>query len=199
VDLFDGKRVRARLLTGGFHQAYGRFQVAERDGDAQAAFYALFEGLNWVHAADDAIARTWRPRGAVEEEPWYGWRADPSLGRDPSLVLALDGLRYARNRVHHQWADAIVTERGLTFPLRFDATLSNWVWRPVDDLPTPSNAGREAHRRRAYVAALEGRNVGDALAQIAPVLGFIGVLLDPPSARRGPPPVVSMDALDATS
>ena len=47
---FDGERVRARLLTGGFAQAYARWQAAESANDATAAFYALFETLEWAHA-----------------------------------------------------------------------------------------------------------------------------------------------------
>jgi hypothetical protein len=113
VTEFDGERVRARLLTGGFAEAYGRFQAAQAVGDAEATFRALFEALNWAHAIDDLIALTWSPRGKVEG---YGWRGDPALGGGETLASVMDGLRYARNRAHHQWAEAVYSPSGAASP-----------------------------------------------------------------------------------
>jgi hypothetical protein len=43
----------------------------------------------------------------------YAWRKRV----EGAEVLA--GIRYVRNRVHHDWADALQEEHGARFPLRF--------------------------------------------------------------------------------
>jgi hypothetical protein len=188
---FDGERVRARLLTGGFTQAYERFQDAQTANDPQAAFFALFETLNWAHAVDDLIALTWSPRGQVQG---YDWRTDRALAGSDELADIMRGLRYARNRVHHQWAAALDMGKGqtsgLAFPVSFPVTFGAvraWVWRRIDDLPTPPNEGREAPGRAAYINALDGRPPQAALAIINEAFTFIGSLLDPPIPVRTPP------------
>lgn len=70
---FEGERVRARLLTGGFSGAYARFHAARDAEDSVSAFQAIFEALNWARAIDDLIRRTWSPRAKVEG---YDWRSD---------------------------------------------------------------------------------------------------------------------------
>jgi hypothetical protein len=196
MDDFSGKRVRVRLLTYGYAQAYERFEVAEGENDPNAAFFALFEALNWAHAIDDLIAKTWSPRGKVLG---YDWRNDAAIrGDGEELSNIMSGLRYVRNRVHHQWADALVTDRvsgGLTFPLTFHATfgaVSAWVWRSADHLPTPSNVTKEAPGRDAYTTALAGRKPDQALEVMHMTFPFVGELLDPPIAVRKPPIVKSI-------
>jgi hypothetical protein len=137
----EAAQVRARLLTGGYTKAYERFLAATAVRDPDAVFFALFEALDWAHAIDDLIALTWSPRGKVMG---YGWRRDPAIGGGDQLSDIMSGLRYVRNRVHHQWADALVTDEGLTLPVVLPATFSAYVWRPACDLPTPPNEGREA-------------------------------------------------------
>src|ERR1700735_1891342 len=118
MDEFSGKRVRVGMMTGGYARAYERFEIAEGNNDPVAAFFALFEAWNWAHAVDDIIARAWSPRGKVLG---YDWRTDPAIsGAGEVLANIMSGLRYVRNRVHHQWADALITDRvsgGLTFPV----------------------------------------------------------------------------------
>jgi hypothetical protein len=195
MDDFSGKRVRVRLLAQGYSQAYGRFAVAEGEDDPIAAFFALFEALNWAHAIDDLIAKTWSPRGKVVG---YEWRTDPAIrGAGDELAAIMSGLRYTRNRVHHQWADALDTTRrtgGLTFPITFPATfgsVSAWVWRPADDLPTPSNQTKEAVGRHAYETALAGRKPDEALGALSVTFPRVAQFLDPPTAHRTPPVVES--------
>jgi hypothetical protein len=186
---FGGARVRARLLTGGYAQAYERFRAAMAMHDPDAVFFALFEALDWAHAVDDLIALTWSPRGKVEG---YGWRSDPAIGGGDELSNIMSGLRYARNRVHHQWADALVMEGGLTFPVTFPVTFSAFVWRPACDLPTPPDEGREAPGRTAYATALAGHRADSALEEMGRAFTFIGQLLDPPIATRTAPVVESI-------
>jgi len=183
---FDGTRVGARALTDGFAQAYGRFQSAQTGREPTPAFFALFEALNWAHAVDDVIAKTWSPRGKVEG---YGWRSDPALAGAEELPNVMSGLRYARNRVHHQWADALILEEGRRYPHTSPRMFFSWVWRQADELPTPPDEGREAPGREAYTSALAGRKAQAALAEISRAFTFIGPLLDPPIPVRQPPTV----------
>jgi hypothetical protein len=186
---FDGARVRARLLTRGYAQAHARFEQTQRDTDPDPTFFALFEALNWAHALDDLIALTWSPRGKVEG---YAWRSDPALGGGEPLASVMDGLRYARNRVHHQWADALVVRDGATLPVTLPTALITWLWRPVDELPTPSKGREDRRGKEAYATALAGRRADDALAEMSHPFAFIGTLLDPPIAARNPPVVESI-------
>jgi len=190
----DGRRVRVRALTSGYAGAYERFQRAETADDELTAFHGLFEALDWAHAIDDVIARTWSPRGEVLR---YAWRRDPSLGGGTELENIMGGLRYARNRVHHQWADALTSraaQSGVSFPLSFPlsfGTVARWVWRDADQLPTPPNVPKEAPGREAYGTVLAGRKVSGALQTMSEVFAFVGSLLDPPIATRTAPLVES--------
>ncbi len=188
---FDGVRVRGRLLTGGFAQALERWQRAQAAEDAEGAFFALFEALDWAHAVDDYVAWVWQPDGTVTKRPWWAWRKHGALGVGDELSNIMQGLRYARNRVHHQWADALVTTDGLTFPIVFPARFRSWVWRRVEDLPTPPDEAREASGREAYSKALAERPADATLTAIAGTFAFLGDLLDPPIPMRTPPVVVS--------
>jgi hypothetical protein len=183
---FDGERVRARLLTGGFAQAYERFQGGQSTGDAEPTFHALFEALNWAHAIDDFVAQVWRPEGPVEEDPWWEWRRHPSLCIGDELASIMLGLRYARNRVHHQWADALVAEDGAKLPFTLPRVLMTWVWRPIDELPTPPKGWEDDHGRAAYAEALAGCAAEDALVTMSKTFEFVGSLLDPPADGRTP-------------
>jgi hypothetical protein len=46
VPVYDGARVKQRLLLDGYRQAMWRFQDAATREDNQGAFFALFEALN---------------------------------------------------------------------------------------------------------------------------------------------------------
>ncbi len=187
---FDGKRVRVRALTSGYDGAYTRFQEAKDADDEMAAFHSLFEALDWAHAIDDVIALTWCPRGEVLG---YGWRRDPALSGTDELESLMSGLRYVRNRVHHQWADALVSRAvrgGLTFPMSFPVsfgTVVRWVWRDLNELPTAPDVSREAPGREAYGMALAGHKVSEALQAMSQAFAFIGSLLDPPTPAREAP------------
>jgi hypothetical protein len=176
-----GERVRARLLTRGFTQAYQRFVIAEAANRAEDAFFALFDALNWAHSIDELIATTWSPRGELQG---LDWRRDPALGGRERLAHIVRGLRWVRNRVHHQWADALVTDRGLAFPMALPAAFSNWLWRDADDLPEAPEEKEDLKGREAYVTALAGQPVENALTEIGRTFAFVGLLLDPPIPTR---------------
>ena len=125
----------------------------------------------------------------------YGWRRDPALSGADELENLMSGLRYARNRVHHQWADALVSRAvrgGLTFPVSFPAsfgTVVRWVWRDLNELPTAPDVPRDAPGREAYGTALAGHKVSEAMDAMSQAFAFIGSLLDPPTPARASRPI----------
>jgi hypothetical protein len=68
-------------LLRGCAQALARFHDARLGRDSVAAFIPLFEALNWAASIDEGL-------GYLDH-------------------AELQGSRFARNRVHHQWADAL--------------------------------------------------------------------------------------------
>ena len=65
---------------------------------------------------DDVITRAWSPRGVLH----YAWRRDPAPGGGDELHRIMGGLQYVRKRVHHEWADALISRDahdGASFPL----------------------------------------------------------------------------------
>src|SRR4051812_4544089 len=98
---YAGARVAARQLIRGYGAALERFAEATRQRDPDPAFFALFECLNWAVAVDDLIQELWSPAGEVLGREWREFE-----GGD-GLADLLNGVRYARNLVHHHWADAL--------------------------------------------------------------------------------------------
>lgn len=70
-------------LVNGYRRALERFDATADQRDAEERFIPLFEALNWAVA--------------ISDYPGSSVRVDDTIR----------GLRFARNRVHHQWADAI--------------------------------------------------------------------------------------------
>jgi hypothetical protein len=81
-------------MVRGYHQANERYYAAAAANQSEAAYFALFEALNWAVAVDDVVAEIWRPAGARER---YSWR-----GRVPSADV-LPAVRTVRNLIHHHW------------------------------------------------------------------------------------------------
>jgi hypothetical protein len=187
---FRGARVGPGLAALGYARAFARWQRASEDANAVDAYLAVSEALDWAHTLDDVIARTWRPRGAVPEDPWWGWREDPALGGGPLLADTMRGLRYVRNRVHHHLADALESVDGFSFPITFPTRFQTFVWRDADELPRPDT---EAKGREAYSRALGGSPVDVALGMMAETFVFVSSLLDPPMPKRRPPVAIAIN------
>lgn len=134
-------------LVDGYTAARARLRAAAapHPPDPRATFQPMFETLNWAVTIDDyARCRQKRPFD--------------------DKVLA--GIRFARNRVHHQWADALEPEhlRSISSVAgsetrRRDA--SWWFWKPASILPR----AKRRHRRgkQEYRSELEGHLVDEAL------------------------------------
>lgn len=106
----------------------------------------------------------------------------------------VQGVRFARNRVHHQWSDALkLDEVGFTFPMTLPLVFFEWCWRAVDDLPEPEG---ERHKdpggEEIYRQQLEGRPARITLDALTAVFHFLRQVLEPSSLRRAPnPPVMT--------
>jgi hypothetical protein len=136
--------VAYQTMLDGYSDAIGRFDAAAQNGDPRLSVIALFESLNWAAALDERIAKQWAPDGKLLS---WNWRDKLS----PEARGVLDGVRFVRNRVHHDWSDAIIA--GGRSPDGFVA----WIWRGAGDLPAgqPDSHGRDA----AYSKHLDGRPV----------------------------------------
>jgi hypothetical protein len=77
------------VLLRGYQQAVARFDESRLGHDATVAFLPLFEALNWAASIDERLRYPDYPE--------------------------LRGLRFARNRVHHQWAEALYVDVGAPF------------------------------------------------------------------------------------
>jgi hypothetical protein len=88
-------------LLAGYQQAYNRWMAGPRiDTDPDQAFFGIFEALNWAVVVDNRL-----------KETLLGWPGGYD-GRD-----YLIGFRYARNAVHHDWAEALwLDRRGAVLP-----------------------------------------------------------------------------------
>ncbi|SRR5260221_13238953 len=140
-------------LLEGFRQSYDRTKDAKNTRDGRAVFLALFETLNWIVSIDDRLR--------IEQgNNWFR-----QVGPQGQVVRAL---RYARSRVHHNWADIIYMTEGATIPVEIPFGFHEWRWKTVQNLPAESNSWIARNRtiRHLYQQLLEDQPVRDSLRQI---------------------------------
>ena len=134
--------VSVRWLVNGFVQSYVRFEEAAKQQDPEDAFHALFEALSWASSVDERLQL-------------------------PQDSPHLRGLRFVRNCVHHEWANALwLDQSGLGFPISFPMVFFEWRWRPLAELPK----GRRSRDEPLYVEHLQGT---PARATLAFVGGYL--------------------------
>jgi hypothetical protein len=93
---------------------------------------SIFETLNWAVAIDFRLGKTLGTR-----ERW------PASYAAAGFVL---GFRYARNTVHHDWADALYVDyTGLIVPSPLPAPLFEWRW--LRELPATRDKGQAEYAR----------------------------------------------------
>lgn len=170
-----GSQVPFSAMALGLRLAVGRFQNAATGTNPTAAAISLFESLNWAVALDERIRKDWVPDGP----PPPGWDWPTRIGNEADAE-AVGGIRFIRNRVHHQWADALtVAGAGNRFPPHpFE-----WIWAPVDQLPPPDPRHKD-YGREGYEKLLEGQPAEFGLAILLETYEFMTQLLE----SRGPPP-----------
>ena len=174
--------VTFRVLLGGYHQAVERFMAAVDDRDPIVVFMPLFEALNWSVALDDQARKHWAPEGSPLDWEWRG------LAPGGEVV---DAVRCARNRVHHQWADALVRTNGAIIPRTIPFALHEWRWRPLLELPaqTMKKKGLSGQLRTSesnYENLLSGKPARVALQELLVPFGYVAERLEPlqPTPRR---------------
>jgi hypothetical protein len=129
--------------------------TARGDADEQATFIPLFEALNWAASIDLYFLESGTP---IESD-------------------LLTALRFARNRVHHQWARALRRYDSPGVPMINLATSASRIigpppgfwsyWVELDELP----AGRSsAQEEAAYSAELAGKQADVTLQDLRQVL-----------------------------
>lgn len=165
------------MLLAGYSQAYRRFGAARHEQEDMSAYWALFECLNWAVAIDDAVAAWWAPEGTVLG---YDWRDRIAAAE------AMAGVRYARNRVHHQWADALREVHDRTYPKTYPARYFDFVWRERNELPPPPSSKPDERGAEIYDRLLAGESVDatlrtlhDVFEQLWRFLEFPGTVTDP--------------------
>lgn len=147
-----------RILLRGLGEASQRIEEAKLERDPDAMFIAMFNGLNWIVSIHEWISSS---------DDRARWDARPEF------LDLLRALRFARNRVHHQWATALVPEDGTSFPLKFPAAFITWMWLPRAELPLaerPDDAGADAYDRH-----LAGKDVALAISDVQSAFLMEGV------------------------
>jgi len=151
--------VTAETLLAGFDSAHGRVRSAAGGLDWAPMYFAVFEALNWAVSLDDRLGNR-RTGIALEDDH-------------------LSGLRHARNRTHHQWANAFVFDTDVTGGLdhmvlgraQLGRGHAEITWRVTKELPKPTDpAHSNPKQEQAYARALEARNVPESLETIATAL-----------------------------
>jgi hypothetical protein len=151
----------------GYWAAVDRFKKAAAGQDAEAAYLSLFEALSWAASIDLRIGDLWVPDGERPRENW------PSRAPGAEAVV---GLRFARNTVHHDWADALRLDTdGRRYPRRYPLRYFEWVWRDIDDLP----AEHRKKGRDVYCALLASQPAEFTLHILGEAFDFVAGLLEP--------------------
>lgn len=94
----------------------------------------------------------------------------------------MNTVRCARNRVHHQWADALTLSEGFSSPLVAPLVAHEWRWRRVDDLPKSDlPKGKAAADAEADYERLLAKNPARiALTELLVPFRRLASLLEPP-------------------
>jgi hypothetical protein len=144
-----------RLLHIGFQRARDRYMAEGRLAtDPAEALLPIIEALNWATTLDERLAAD---KGTPPSLDWT-WRDKHEQGR------VMRGVRFVRNRVHHQWATALYLDlRGAELPMPLPAPLFEWRWRSRLP-PGHDNHGEDDYRD--HLAEHPARRTLDALSEL---------------------------------
>lgn len=153
-----GEPVHERLVreiraTGGAPPLTFGPTVRELGAAAEVdTFIPLFEALHWATSLEHRIAAEWPDRDTARE--WY---------RDFPSGETVRAVRFIRNRVHHQWAEAItIDDANRDMP----ASFAPWIWQPK-----PPEGKRDGRGELLYETQLAGEPVIGALGRLLAVFG----------------------------
>ncbi|MDP8942558.1 MAG: hypothetical protein M3N16_00305 [Actinomycetota bacterium] len=169
------------MLLRGYNEAFRRFErAAQGDVTPEPGFLALFEALNWAVALDDRCREHWAPDGEPMGVEW------PRRLRRARIVRAI---RYARNRVHHQWAEALELRfERVREPLADPVREFDWYWAAADDLPPPPRNRSDQQGRVAYEKLLASRPAVLTLSPLRGLYSEVADLLEPITATAASSP-----------
>ena len=174
MDPYQDGMVTVRRLLAGFRASVDRFDSAAGEQSLEGTFLAIFEALNWATSLDERIGKHWAPDGTCLG---FAWR-DRVRGAE-----VLGGVRYARNSMQHDWADAIwFQESGFGIPMPFPIEFGSWLWRSPSDLPEKGKPDPKGHA--VYEAELSGNPVRGTLRALDSAFARIGELLEPWQPER---------------
>lgn len=125
-----------------FREQQRLFGASRRTDDGFNVLQDACHAILWACALDEALARVY---GA----PYEAFRT----GHEAARVI--DGVRYARNRVAHQFQVVLEVTSGASFPAELPIVFFEYRWRPSADLPEPDRAGQDG-RRASYDAMVAG-------------------------------------------
>jgi hypothetical protein len=145
-----------------FLRAVERFRAEEAlRGSSEAqlpapdrAAGALTEALNWAHSMDDYLGAR-GPEGTLGTQRDADW-AKEFTAHEQNLVR---GFRYARNRLQHEWWQAVAVRLDLS-----GESPPDWLWAEL----TPAKR-EDARGEAAYNAAIRGRPVMETLDELAAI------------------------------
>jgi hypothetical protein len=152
-------------LVKGFRHARARLAEAAGQRDVEETFIPLFETLNWAVAIE-----------------YYARKRGPKIDGGPKINReTLRGLRFARNRVHHQWADALeprdvpnpsglVTRGGRGPRIVGPPVVVEWFWKPVVGLGKAPKKHDDPDGEAAYEKHLAGQPARLALDHLDSLL-----------------------------
>jgi hypothetical protein len=145
------------VFADGYRQALRRFRETWSEEEAPREwFFPLFEALNWSVALTDILKSVGKPL-------------------DDPVIL---GLRFVRNRVHHQWAQALearqVSGTQVPFPSGevWPPVGWDWYWKPVSRLATDE---KHRHGEAEYTAHLADRPARLALDHLEDLLNTLSL------------------------
>jgi hypothetical protein len=154
------KEVAVDTLVSGFTEALRRFREVRVAKDQRGTFVALAECLMWTATLSE--------------------RLDLARGDGQTRDL-LHAFKWIRNRVHHQWADAVyLDESAAEFPMRFPLSFFEWRWRASEQVPDADRRHPDHHGREDYDELMAGEPVRRTLrALIAAFNKCAGLSINP--------------------
>ena len=162
----DTVNVRAQVY--GYAGAVARFRSAVAGRDAIAAYHPLFEALSWAASLDFRIGELWAPDGQPFGEDWY---------MRPGGADVVPGLRWARNTVHHDWANALRLDTGgRRYPRHYPLRYFEWVWRDTAELPPNSRT----KGKNDYAKLMAGQPAEVTLQLLGKIFDLVADCVEPP-------------------
>ena len=159
----------ALRLEASLKKQIDMFSNLRMDPDPKASLETVCHALVWACSLDE-----WHEKNAFAKNSTPGGRDAYRNMRDSDACgKYMLGIRYARNRSVHQFADVLKVVGGACFPISFAAPLFEILWRPIIELPTADPKYVSPTNEAAYRQHLEETPVRFALDALKHFFGQI--------------------------